>query len=222
MLMISQYPWYDFEDDSWWRHELETFSAILAICAGNPPVTGEFPAQMPVTRSFDVFFDLRLTKRLSKQSRGWWFKTPSRFHFQVVTFLVLSSLASVYALGILATAGLGVVFEIVHPFRYVSFESTEPKCYIFRTDSRFAPSQWEMSLQSNAVSHWLGANLKSALIFLRVWDSVFNRFCRVHLADSPHLQLSSGPQVPILPTWINLTFIYSQNSTVQATNLGNG
>ena len=36
------------------------FSASLDICAGNSPVTGEFPAQMPVTRSFDVFFDLRL------------------------------------------------------------------------------------------------------------------------------------------------------------------
>ena len=39
---------------------------------------GEFPAQRPVTRSFDVFFDLRLNKRLSKQSWGWWFETPSR------------------------------------------------------------------------------------------------------------------------------------------------
>ena len=38
---------------------------------------GEFPAQRPVTRSFDVFFDLRPNKRLSKQPRGWWFKTPS-------------------------------------------------------------------------------------------------------------------------------------------------
>ena len=47
---------------------METFSALLAICAGNSPVTGEFPAQRPVTLSFDVFFDLRPNKRLSKQS----------------------------------------------------------------------------------------------------------------------------------------------------------
>ena len=39
---------------------------------------GEFPAQRPVTRSFDVFFDLHLNKRLSKQSWGWWFETLSR------------------------------------------------------------------------------------------------------------------------------------------------
>ena len=39
---------------------MKTFSALLAICAGNSPVPGEYPAQRPVTRSFDVFFDLRL------------------------------------------------------------------------------------------------------------------------------------------------------------------
>ena len=47
---------------------METFFALLAICAGKSPVTGEIPAQRPVTRSFDVFFDLRLNdKQLSKQ-----------------------------------------------------------------------------------------------------------------------------------------------------------
>ena len=39
---------------------METFSALLAICAGNSPVSGEFPAQRPVTRSFNVFFDVRV------------------------------------------------------------------------------------------------------------------------------------------------------------------
>ena len=62
---------------SWWCHQMETFSAYLAICAGNSPVPGEFPTQRPVTRSFDVFFDLRLNKRLSKQPWGWWFETPA-------------------------------------------------------------------------------------------------------------------------------------------------
>ena len=62
---------------SWWRHQMETFSALLAICAGNSPVPGEFPAQRPATRSFDVYFYLRPNKRLSKQSLGWWFETLS-------------------------------------------------------------------------------------------------------------------------------------------------
>ena len=59
----------------WWRHQLETFSVLPALCAGNSPVTGEFPAQRPVTRSFDIFFDLRLNNRLGKQSWCWWFET---------------------------------------------------------------------------------------------------------------------------------------------------
>ena len=48
---------------SWWRHQMETFSALLAICAGNSPVSSEFPTQRPVTRSFDVFLDLCRNKR---------------------------------------------------------------------------------------------------------------------------------------------------------------
>ena len=39
----------------WWRHQMETFSVLLAFCVGNSPVTGEFPTQRPVTRSFDFF-----------------------------------------------------------------------------------------------------------------------------------------------------------------------
>ena len=58
---------------SWWRHQMETFFALLAICAGKSPVPGELPAQWPVTRSFDVFFDLRPNKPW-----GWWFETPAR------------------------------------------------------------------------------------------------------------------------------------------------
>ena len=46
---------------------METFSAALAICVGNSLVPGEFTTQRPVTQSFDVFFDLHLNKRLSKQ-----------------------------------------------------------------------------------------------------------------------------------------------------------
>ena len=63
---------------SWWRHQIKTFSALLVICARNSPVTGEFPTLRPVTHSFDVSFDPRLNKRLSKQWWGWWFETPTR------------------------------------------------------------------------------------------------------------------------------------------------
>ena len=63
---------------SWWRHQMEAFSALLNLCVGNSPVTGEFPSHRPVTRSFDVFFYLCLSKWWIKQSWDWWFETPSR------------------------------------------------------------------------------------------------------------------------------------------------
>ena len=64
--------------EPWWRYQMETFSALLALCAGNSLVTVEFPSQRPVTQSFEDFFDLRLNKLLSKQSWAWWFETPPR------------------------------------------------------------------------------------------------------------------------------------------------
>ena len=70
MLMKNSIPW--------WRHRMETISALLAICVGNSPVPDEFTTQRPVTRGFDVYFDLRPNKRLSKQSWGRWFETQSR------------------------------------------------------------------------------------------------------------------------------------------------
>ena len=63
---------------SWWRHQMETFYALLALCLGISPVTGEFPSQRPVTWSFDIFFMICvLNKWFSKQSWGWWFETPT-------------------------------------------------------------------------------------------------------------------------------------------------
>ena len=57
---------------TWWRQQMEIFPASLAIF-----VIWQIPAQRLVTRSLGVFFDLRLNKRLNKQSQGWWFETLS-------------------------------------------------------------------------------------------------------------------------------------------------
>ena len=99
--------------------KMETFSALLAICAGNSPVPGEFPVQRPVRWSFDVFFDLRLNKRLSKQSGGWWFDTPSRQlwgHRNVklpITRLLCQQLAQATINQMFGTEASGVVHRYV-------------------------------------------------------------------------------------------------------------
>ena len=53
---------------TWWRHQMETFSALLVLCEGNPPVTGGFPSQRGRNAGFGVFIDVSLNKRLNKQS----------------------------------------------------------------------------------------------------------------------------------------------------------
>ena len=69
--------------NSRWLHQMKSFSALLALCEMYPPEeTRWFPSKRPVTRSFDVFFDLRLNKRLSKQSRHRWLR-HHRAHYDV-------------------------------------------------------------------------------------------------------------------------------------------
>ena len=75
--MVTQ--WYFWHGPpSRWRHQMETYFHITGPLWGKPPVNDGFPSQRPVTRTFGVFFELHLNKRLSKQSRSWWLETPSR------------------------------------------------------------------------------------------------------------------------------------------------
>ena len=53
---------------TWWRHQKETFSAALALCAWNSPVTGEFPSQWRGALMFSLISTWK--KSLSKQSWG--------------------------------------------------------------------------------------------------------------------------------------------------------
>ena len=96
--------------NTWKRHQMEAFSALLPICAGNSPVTSELPAQRSVTRSFDVFFDVHLNKRLSIKSWGWWFVTPPRplwRHCNECWYLHTLKTASRYDTYFVVTCGTG-------------------------------------------------------------------------------------------------------------------
>ena len=78
IILFSKRKWqWTFCKFAWWRHQMETFSALLALCAGNSSVTGEFPAQRPVTRTLIFSLICARNKWSSKQSPGWWFETPS-------------------------------------------------------------------------------------------------------------------------------------------------
>ena len=68
---------------SWWRHQMETFFALLALCAGISPVTGELPSQRPVPRRFEVFFYPRLNKGWAntREASDW---RRYRAHYDVI------------------------------------------------------------------------------------------------------------------------------------------
>ena len=87
---------------------METFSALLAICAGNSPVPGEFPAQRPVTRNFDGFFDLRLNKRFINNREAGDF-TRYRVHYDVT--LMFSCILCMYQFRSLSLVGLDLIVE---------------------------------------------------------------------------------------------------------------
>ena len=63
---------------TWWLIQIGNFLRVTGPLWREPTVTGGFPSQRPVTRNFCVFFGLRLTKRLSRQSRRRWLEASSR------------------------------------------------------------------------------------------------------------------------------------------------
>ena len=82
--------------------------ALLALCAGNSPVTGEFPAQRQVTRSFDVFFDLGLNKRLSKRREAGDLRRH-RAHYDVTIMFIFRTLLYCFTASLQSPCGIQIV-----------------------------------------------------------------------------------------------------------------
>ena len=84
-LKLSHVSWRDAEGQMVWNDMMTSSNGNICrvtdlLCGeftGDTSLTGDFPSQRPVTRSFDVFFDPRLNQQLNKQWRRWWFETPS-------------------------------------------------------------------------------------------------------------------------------------------------
>ena len=151
-----------------WRHQMETFSALLAFCAGNSPVPGEFPAQRPVARSFDVFFDLRLNKQLSKQPWGWWFETHP-CHYNVIVMKMICHDFVTWPVAITNIALLWGFIQIpshayIHKYIYIYLCVCDAfLVYINRT---WAPSDYIDSLFEYGDFHYKGENCWEAVLSL--------------------------------------------------------
>ena len=130
---------------TWWRHQMEAFSALLAICAGNSPVPGEFPAQRPVTRSFDVFFDLR-------PNNGWVNNCEAgdlrrhRAHYDVIV-MINDADSGLLPTGCWAIISINVDFSLIilHKMTFPQWQK-----YIYKSDMTIpTPLQLRSRFQSN-------------------------------------------------------------------------
>ena len=120
-------------------------SPILTSWNGNVfrvagPLWGEatdgFPSQRPVTRSFDVFFDLRLNKRLSQHSRRLWFETPSRSSWATVSFHILS----VSPKALTSSSYFSVAIDNLHPRNTICWnENNNETCLVSWSAPQYRP-----------------------------------------------------------------------------------
>ena len=155
--------WPNEKVGSWWRHQMETFSALLDFGGGNPPITRGLPSQGPVAWSSDVLFDLHLNKRFSKRPRRWWFETPSHSLWRHYNGAILSYHITIeyarYCRKARTKAEPGTDFELIADI----FDLNEKKNYgMWHTWASKCLKSLATSLGSTACSGQQQRNHKSA------------------------------------------------------------
>ena len=137
-------------------------------------VRGNHWSQRPVTRSFDVFFDLRLNKRLSKQSWRRWFETPSCSFWR-------------HCKDIQPTLSSRNLFQHPHCPPYNLFRLSHcwksPVFAVTKHGIRWLPLMWLNQ-----------PNLRQTIITYRLWNGIFP--CNFH----HRLLLPNARDLCILPT----------------------
>ena len=136
-----------------WRHDMKTLTVLLTLCEGNLPVTGgEWSPHKGIEEfwCFPYCSPDQIIKQIAELPVIWDVITLSCDRIATWKF---TNYPSIY---------MAVHRSHLNHTIHVAGMCTN-KWENIRADSRLATSQWETSLQSNAVSHWLGANLESAL-----------------------------------------------------------
>ena len=144
-----------------WKH----FPHKWTFVRENPPAAGGFPTQRPVTRKFDVFFDVGLNKWLSKQSRRRWFETPSRplwRHCNVVLDFITEFSTTVVNLVILTASYVRIsLIAMIRSYTWKSSQSTHTNSY----------GTWgHIIIKTQPSCHWNRVINKTVFIFK--WDPV--------------------------------------------------
>ena len=161
-----------------WKH----ISALLALCAGNSPVTGEIPSQRPVTRSFDILFDLSMNKRLSKQSWGWWFEEPSRSLWRHCNAGTVQTLTSEHVYGYAILKG---------HFEVTSWQNHTPAMAPGDISPCGASDRWTFTRYVNINIYWLEIWGVCSIYSLNVLTNHARRCRAIQVQRTPYSILTS-------------------------------
>ena len=167
---------------TWWRHQMETFSALLALCARNSPVTGEFPAQGPVTRSFDIFFDLRLNKRLRNNHEAGDL-SRHRVHYDVTVYMRQGSRSSWIQIAACRLSGhyLNQCWCIINWTIGNKFRQNF-NWYTKKIHSKMSSVKWQQfclgrNVLSKSQSHYFVICIPLSFPSLQLWSSIYHNCC---------------------------------------------
>ena len=126
----------------------------MPLCVGNSEVTVECPSRRQMTRSFDVFFDLRQNKRLSKQSKPRCFETQSRSlwcHCNTMMIYMYNLVSSFHDIMLLIEKK-NTSYTRIKSFGFVNLEFRKMLCYFYM----FSLSLEYQSHFSNTRNHIFG------------------------------------------------------------------
>ena len=160
---------------------METFSTLLVICVGNSLGTGDFPTQRPVTRSFDVCFDLCLNKRLSKQSWGWWFETLSRPLWHQCNVNI--------------TDGNDIILTVMYIFNFQGLLTCVPFSWPGLSQSDYLyqysvqPGHQPSSSPSSWWPFWKWASVAMEIMHLKMSSAKCQPFCLCHNVLNQYLRI---------------------------------
>ena len=174
---------------------MEPFSALLAICAGNSPVRGEFPNKGQWRRA--LMFSLIcawINSWVNNREAG--DLRRHRAHYDVIVMIPMVRMNGTLSdssdvLYIYCSMHWIPLLNVIPFMKWPQFAICMSKRW-YRADSRFVPSEWEMMLICSKISHcnWLGANLESALFYISI-----GRYWKVSHRQSPFKIMSVFPNV---------------------------
>ena len=180
---------------------MEPFSALLALCSWNSLVTGEFPSQRSVTRSFDVFFDPRLNKRLSKQSWRRLFETPSRSLWRRCNVLSLKFNPK-STIDNKSTSVLVIAVTLVHQALWVLTSNRGNKTIHFHVNNLDSSIQWTIS-DIVSLTHFRCTRRKMEIITPVIYKYNFDARPRTAVVSARSIRRTI---IDILNAWFMVLF----------------